>query len=78
MKYCFGNIYPDLSQFQLNKEFASKVFRLRINTIGPLHRDRHLQVDVEQWQDCQRCELFRSCYDLSNAKMTMKKVVESI
>ena len=78
MKECYGTIFPDMSQFRFGKELPGKVFRLRINTVGPGHRDRHLQVSLEQWQDCQQCELLRSCYDLSNAKLTMQQAAAAI
>ena len=78
MKTCFGAIYPDLTQFQLGQELAGKVFCLKVNSLGPCHRDRRLQVDVEQWQQCQSCELFRSCYDLSNAKLMMQQAAAAI
>lgn len=78
MKDCFGTIYPDLAQFRFGKELPGKVFRLKIDTLGPGHRDRQLQVDMEQWQQCQSCELFRSCYDLSTAKLMMQRAAAAL
>lgn len=78
MKDCFGNIYPDLSQFRFGKELAGKVFRLKIDTLGPGHRDRHLETDLDQWQECLQCERFRDCYDLSTAKLAMQQAARAI
>jgi hypothetical protein len=78
MKDCFGTIYPDLSQFRFGKESVGKVFRLKIDTLGPGHRDRHLETDLVQWRDCMRCEEFRGCYDLSTAKMAMQQAAAAI
>ena len=60
MKSCFGTIYPDLEKFQFNKELAGKVFSLRINTVGPFHRERRLGINTAEWEQCQGCELFRA------------------
>jgi hypothetical protein len=40
MKSCFGTIYPDLSQFRFYHEITGKIFSMRIDTLGPEHRDR--------------------------------------
>jgi hypothetical protein len=60
MKTCFGTIYPDLSKLQFNQEIAGKVFHMRINTLGPGHKDPHLSINTKEWEDCQRCELYRN------------------
>ncbi len=52
-----------MSQFQFGKELTGRVFKVKIDTLGPGHRDRHLDADLPQWQACQQCEEFRSCYD---------------
>lgn len=45
VKTCFGAIYPDLEQFQFGKPMAGKVFQITVNTLGPGHRDRMLDID---------------------------------
>jgi hypothetical protein len=78
MKGCFGTIYPDFTQFQFGKEIAGKVFRLRIDTLGPGHRDRRFEADLPQWQDCQDCVEFESCYGFSNAKLAVQQAASAI
>lgn len=78
MKDCFGTIYPDFSQFRFGKEIAGKVFRVKIDTLGPGHRDRRVEVDLPQWQTCQQCEEFRSCYDFSNAALATQQAVAAL
>lgn len=73
MKNCFGTIYPDLMQFRFGKEIAGKVFRMRVDTVGPLHRDRSLNCDLEQWEECHSCDEFRSCFDFSTGKLLMQQ-----
>jgi hypothetical protein len=78
MKDCFGRIFPDMSQFRFGKELAGEVFRVKIDTLGPGHRDQHLEADLSQWQVCQLCEEFRSCYDFSNARLAIQQAVSAI
>ena len=78
MKTCFGTIYPDLEQFQFGKKMAGKVFQITVNTVGPGHRDRKLEIDEDAWQECRRCEDFQNCIDFSNAKRRMQCVLASL
>jgi sulfatase maturation enzyme AslB (radical SAM superfamily) len=78
MKDCYGTIYPDVSRLQLGSQLAGKVFRVRIDTLGGGQRDRHLEADLSQWQECQQCETFRSCYDFSTAKLALQQAVSAI
>jgi hypothetical protein len=75
VKSCFGTIYPDLQQFELGKPLAGKVFRITVASQGPGHRDRQLHTDIIAWQDCQQCSDFRNCYDFSNSKLEMQRVL---
>jgi len=68
MKECFGTIYPDLLNLQFGRDVNGKVFKTRINCMGAGHRDVHFSVDQAAWDECQRCELYRNCYDLSMGK----------
>jgi hypothetical protein len=78
MKTCFGTIYPDLEKFQFGKPMRGRVFQIIVNTVGPGHRDRELNIDVESWQNCRQCEDFQNCLDLSNAKLQMQRVLASL
>jgi hypothetical protein len=73
MKECFGTIYPDLTQFRFGKQMVGKVFQLKIDTFGPFQRDRNFETDIPAWDECQRCELYRSCYDFSTGKFLMQQ-----
>lgn len=78
MKACFGTIYPDLEQFQFGKPMAGKVFQISVNTVGPGQRDRKLDISMEAWQDCRRCEDFDNCYEFSNAKLQLQLVLRDL
>ncbi len=73
MKECFGAIYPDLSSVQLNKTIAGKVFKVRFNSLGVMPQAPSIECDLAKWEECQRCELYQSCFDLSNAKLAMRQ-----
>ena len=78
MKECFGKIYHDLSRVEYNRVLAGKVFNLRINCTGVTPQSRQLECKLKEWEDCQACEEFRSCYDLSNSKLLMQRVTARI
>jgi hypothetical protein len=78
MKSCFGTIYPDLEQLQFGKPQAGRVFQISINSRGPGHRDRKLDIDLKAWQGCQQCEDFRNCYDFSLGKLEMQRVLREL
>ena len=78
MKQCFGAIYPDLSSLPLNTTLAGKVFKVKIGSLGLMPQRPQVECDMAAWQECQSCEQFRSCYDLSNAKLAMQQVVRRL
>ena len=78
MKSCFGTIYPDLEGFQFGKPLAGKVFQIAVNTVGPGHRDRKLDIDMDAWEICRRCEDFPNCLNFSNAKLQIQRVLTSL
>jgi sulfatase maturation enzyme AslB (radical SAM superfamily) len=78
MKTCFGNIYPDLEHFQFGKPMVGKVFQMCVETLGAGHRERKMEIDIGAWQDCQRCEDFRNCFDFSSAKLQMQVVLTQV
>ena len=75
MKSCFGTIYPDLEQLQFGQPLAGKVFQICVQSKGPGHRDRKLDINLEAWHGCQQCKDFRNCYDFSAAKLEMQRTL---
>ena len=78
MKDCFGKLYPDLEQLEFGASIRGKVFRVTVTTLGPGHRDRKLEFDMPEWENCQRCEDFRNCLDLSNAKLNLQQALARV
>lgn len=75
MKDCFGTIYPDLEKLQFGATVEGKVFRIHVATLGPGHRDRNLEVDRSEWEECQHCEEFRNCFDFSTARLNIQQAL---
>jgi len=78
MKECFGTIYPNLSRIKLNEALAGRVFSLRIASQGMMRQPPQFEADLAAWEDCQRCEVYHSCFDFSNAKLAMRQAVATI
>ena len=78
MKQCYGKIYPDLSRVEYNQVLAGKVFKTQINCNGLMPRAPQFEYNLEEWEACQKCEQYRSCYDLSNSKLFMRRALTSI
>jgi len=78
MKDCYGTIYPDLEQLQFGASVPGKVFRVRVATLGPGHRERTLEVDRREWEECEHCDDFRSCYDFSTARLNMQQALAQV
>lgn len=78
MKDCYGTIYPDLLQFKFGQEIAGKVFQFRIDSVGAGHRERKLEANLGEWQDCQRCEDFEECYAFSSAKLRIQEAISEL
>jgi hypothetical protein len=73
MRKCFGTIYPDLSRVEANKNLGGKVFRMRITSQGMMHQAPQFEADLAAWEDCQRCEFYRSCFDFSTGKLALRQ-----
>jgi hypothetical protein len=75
MNDCFGKMYPDLSRVQYNTPLSGKVFKVRINSTGLMTQSRQLECDLRAWEECQACESYQSCYDLSTGKLFMQQAL---
>ena len=77
-KDCFGKMYPDDLHLRVNKPNKGKVFTVLLDSAGGVmttRRDRRIEIDVNQWDDCQKCPEFDSCYKLSLAKSTLESAI---
>jgi hypothetical protein len=79
MKECYGKMFPELPELhQINHTASGKVFQAQIRSLGPFQRDPHLEMNLIAWEECQQCPQYRSCYDLSNARLVMQQVLYQV
>jgi len=78
-KDCFGKMFPDDLHLRINKTNKGKVFAVQLEqlegAILPVRTDRSIKADIEQWDDCQQCPEFDSCYKLCLAKVTLESAI---
>ena len=66
-------MFPDTRPEDSKLTHKGKVFRTRVVPTGGLAGpDRDVEFDVNEWDDCQRCEEFASCYKLCLAKVAIE------
>jgi hypothetical protein len=70
---CYGTLFPDLDRLRHNVPCVGKAFTALITSQGIGVQARHLELDAEQWDACQRCPAYRSCYDLSMARLALRQ-----
>ena len=69
-------MFPDDLHLKNNTTNKGKVFTVCVELVDGMTRgDRKIQADIEQWDDCQQCPEFDSCYKLCLAKVTLESVV---
>ena len=76
---CYGNRFPDVTRLEPNQHHAGAVFGCRPSGAGDGPGDSAgagagaasvtFTVDEANWERCVDCAHYRSCYDLSMAKL---------
>jgi hypothetical protein len=68
---CYGTLFPDFTRLEKNKALASPAFSALVVSHGIGVQSRKLEVKSEGWEKCVGCSDYRTCYDLSLAKLLM-------
>ena len=68
---CYGSMFPDLSRLEYNRPCKGKAFTALATSQGIGTQSRNLTVDDSAWASCQACAVYRSCYELCMAKLTL-------
>tara|TARA_R110002095_G_scaffold25573_6_gene26198 strand:- start:93 stop:356 length:264 start_codon:yes stop_codon:yes gene_type:complete len=80
-KDCHGSMFPDSLHLKDNVPNAGKVFTVWVKKpeggVLPVHSDRSIEINNDQWEECQRCVKFESCYKFSMAKLALESAVAS-
>ena len=77
-KECFGKMFPDDLHLKHNTPNKGKVFTVCLKTAGGVMQvssDRSIETNVDEWDDCQQCPEFDSCYKLCLAKVTLESAI---
>ena len=68
---CYGTMFPDLDRLEYNRPCRGKAFTALVTSQGIGVQSRTLDVDERQWDACQECPVYRPCYDLGMAKLSL-------
>ena len=77
-KDCYGTMFPDSLHMKNNVPNRGKVFAATVELVGGMARgDRSIETDIEEWDDCQQCPEFESCYKLCLAKTSLRGAIST-
>jgi hypothetical protein len=68
---CYGSLFPDFTRLKLNQPLGGQCFTALVTSRGLGVQSRKLEVQPEAWDKCIQCPDYRTCYDLSVAKLLM-------
>ena len=69
---CYGTMFPGLDCMEHNRPCRGKAFTARVTSQGIGVQSRRLSVDEDEWNACQACPVYRSCYDLCMARLSLE------
>jgi len=75
---CYGSMFPDLDRLEGNRPVHGRVFEVLLESKGIGLSGRSITADQAQWKKCTACEQYRSCYDLSMAKLLLYLAVRQV
>ena len=70
-----ADLFPDLERLKTNKINRGRIASIYLQSFGIGLQKKELTVDEEAWSEYVKHPNFRSCYDLSMAKLALKKIV---
>lgn len=77
-KPCYGKMFPDVLSAHDSGVHSGKAFSYEFEEIGLAHGNRSVNVDIQEWDDCTRCDEFDHCYKLSLGMLTLQNAVRGI
>jgi hypothetical protein len=72
---CYGSLFLDFTRLNHNQPMESRAFSALVVSHGIGVQSRKLEVKREGWKKCISCQDYRTCYDLSLAKLVMNAVM---
>ena len=68
---CYGRIFPDLDTG--SNEPKGHVFGIKFSpAIGMVRPRAEAQVNIEEWEECLKCEEFTHCLDLGTSRLVLQ------
>jgi hypothetical protein len=72
---CYGGMAPDFERLRYNRPAEGKAFRVLVESVGVGTQRRELTFKPEGWAGCVECPDYRTCYDLSMAKLALSSAL---
>lgn len=72
---CYGAMFPDFTRLKRKEKLEGQAFTALVVSSGTGAQGRNLEVKGEAWEKCVACPDYRTCYDLSLAKLVMNNVL---
>lgn len=72
---CYGAMFPDFTRLKRKERLEGRAFTALVVSSGTGAQGRNLEVKREAWGKCVACADYRTCYDLSVAKLLMYNVL---
>lgn len=72
---CHGRMFPDFTRLKRREALEGQAFTALVMSSGTGAEGRSLEVKAEAWERCVACPDYRTCYDLSLAKLLMNDML---
>ena len=72
---CYGAMFPDFTRLKLKEKLEGQAFIAQVVSSGSGAQGRKLEVKQDAWEKCVGCPDYRTCYDLSLAKLLMNDIL---
>ena len=72
---CYGKMFPDFTRLKRKERLEGQAFTALVVSSGTGAQGRTLELKGEAWEKCVACPDYRTCYDLSLARLEMNDVL---
>ena len=72
---CYGKMFPDFTRLKRKERLEGQAFAAVVMSSGTGAQGRNLDLKREAWENCVACPDYRTCYDLSLAKLEMNDML---
>jgi len=76
-KRCYGEMFPDMGSFRRNRPQSGHAISATVTSVGAGVQGRSVTVNRDGWEECRHCVDYRTCYDLSMAKLGVESALRS-